>query len=315
MKIGFHSNQLGLRGTEVALYEYAYYARELLGVDPVIISDKHSDLDALDKFKKEYPVYLYDHFDEVVKWVDELKLDAVYYQKAGFFDGKIVPNATNLVHCVFQMHQPHGERYAYVSEWLAGKANWPHYVPYMVDILKHKHDDNLREYLNIPKDATVFGYHGGKDSFNIPWVQEAVMKAVQARNDVYFVFMNVRPFGEEHPHIIFLEGTYDFYVKVSFINTCDAMIHGRNGGESFGLSIGEFSMLNKPVLTTSWCTAGLHDEAQMVMLKDKGIFYTVDNLYDLLTTLSRKDFEGKDWNAHRQYAPEIVMNKFKEVFL
>ena len=105
------------------------------------------------------------------------------------------------------------------------------------------------------------------------------------------------------------------YTKVAFINTCDAMLHGRNGGEGFGLSIGEFSMLNKPVLTTSWCTAGLHDEAQMEMLKDKGIFYTMDTLYELLTTLSQKDFEGKDWNAHTQYSPQNVMNKFKEVFL
>jgi hypothetical protein len=315
MRIGFHSNQLGLRGTEIALYEYAFYAREFFGIEPVIISDKNSDLGALDKFKKEYPVYLYENFNEVVKWVDDLKLDAVYYQKAGFFDNKIVPNAQNLVHCVFQMHQPHGERYAYISEWLANKANWPHYVPYMVDIAKYKHDDNLREYLNIPKTATVFGYHGGRDSFNIPWVQETVSKVASVRNDVYFVFMNVNPFGEERSNIIFLEGTHDLYTKVSFINTCDAMIHGRNGGESFGLSIGEFSMLNKPVLTTSWCTAGLHDEAQMDILKDKGIFYTMDTLYELLTTLVHKDFDGKDWNAHKEYSPQNVMNKFKEVFL
>jgi hypothetical protein len=315
MKIAFHSEQLGLRGTEIALYDYAYYARKFLNVEPYIISNQHSNLDALEKFKNEFEVYLYKDFSEVTKFVDTKHIDAVYYQKAGSFDNKIVPNAQNLVHAVFQMHQPHGQRYAYISEWLANKANWPYYVPYMVDIVKHAHDDNLREYLNIPKTATVFGYHGGNDSFNIPWVQETISKVATIRDDVYFIFMNVNPFGEECSNIIFLEGTYDLYTKVSFINTCDAMIHGRNGGESFGLSIGEFSMLNKPVLTTSWCTAGLHDEAQMVMLKDKGIFYTMDTLYELLTTLKQTDFEGKDWNAHTQYSPYNVMNKFKEVFL
>ncbi len=32
MKIAFHSNQLGLRGTDVALYDYAFYNREVLEV-------------------------------------------------------------------------------------------------------------------------------------------------------------------------------------------------------------------------------------------------------------------------------------------
>ena len=39
MKIAFHSNQLGLRGTEIALFDYAYYNRELLGNESIIISD------------------------------------------------------------------------------------------------------------------------------------------------------------------------------------------------------------------------------------------------------------------------------------
>ena len=38
-------------------------------------------------------------------------------------------------------------------------------------------------------------------------------------------------------------------LKVSFINTCDCMIHARTDGETFGLAIAEFSTLNKPIIS------------------------------------------------------------------
>ena len=37
-KIAFHSNQLSLRGTEIALYAYAKYNEEILGNKSVIFS-------------------------------------------------------------------------------------------------------------------------------------------------------------------------------------------------------------------------------------------------------------------------------------
>lgn len=315
MKIAFHSNQLGLRGTEVALYEYAYYGRQYLNIEPIIISDANANLDALYKFKQQFPVYLYNNFSEVTSLVDQLKIDAVYYQKAGINDGKLVSNAKNLVHAVFQFKDPHGERYAYISEWLAKHMGWPHHVPYIVDITKYTHDMNLRDTLNIPKTAFVFGYHGGRDSFNIPWVKEAVLKTTQSRSDVYFLFMNVDAFGEERDNIIFLQGTHDMTEKVAFINTCDAMLHGRNGGESFGLSVAEFSSFNKPVLTTTWCSVGLNDLAHIDMLGQKTILYGPETILSILTNIQHSDIVNQDWNAYLQYDAESVMTKFKETFL
>lgn len=315
MKLAFHSNQLGLRGTEVALYDYAYYGREYLNIEPVIISDANANLDAIEKFKSQFPVYLYNTFNDVTPLVDNLGIDAVYYQKSGQFDGKVVPNAKNLVHAVFQFREPHGERYAYISDWLARSMSWEHSVPYIVDILKYKHGVDLREYLNIPRTSFVFGYHGGRDSFNIPWVKEAVIKTARERSDVYFVFMNVDTFGEECDNIIFLQGTHDMTEKIAFINTCDAMIHARNGGESFGLSIAEFSSLNKPVLTTNWCSVALNDLAHIDMLGDKGIIYSPDTINTILLNLQKSDVVGKDWNAYGKFNSEVVMTQFKKVFL
>ena len=40
MKIAFHDNCLSLRGTTVAIYDWAYWTRHYLDVDPVIMYDE-----------------------------------------------------------------------------------------------------------------------------------------------------------------------------------------------------------------------------------------------------------------------------------
>ena len=317
MKIGFHSYQLCERGTEVALFDYAYYNQEILNNESVIICNAHSDLSTLDKFKFKFEVFLYNEFREVVEYIDKNQIDAIYYIKAGMNDGKIVPNAKNLVHSVFQLHQPHGQVYAYVSDWLSKRmsnGNLP-YVPHIVDIIKHDHNQDYREYLSIPKSANVFGYYGGPDSFNIPFARQAVVDAAKTNPNMYFLFMNSDQFCDE-PNVFFLEGTSDYHKKIGFINTCDACIHARNGGESFGLTIGEFSSKNKPVITTTWCDSGLNDLAHIDMLGDKSIMYNnYDELIGILKNFNDIKDINKDWNAYNMYSPELVMNQFKHVFL
>ena len=61
-----------------------------------------------------------------------------------------------------------------------------------------------------------------------------------------------------------LEKIIDKHKKVKFINTCDAMLWARSGGETFGLSIAEFSIKNKPV----FC-ADVGSRAHMSFLKNK----------------------------------------------
>ena len=103
----------------------------------------------------------------------------------------------------------------------------------------------------VPKDAMVFGRHGGDDSFDIPWVQQAVVETAKERPDIWFLFMNTRPFAgaDGLANIRFLPATADPFAKRKFLNSCDAMLHGRRRGETFGLSCLEFAVLGKPVLT------------------------------------------------------------------
>lgn len=318
MNIAFHSNQLGLRGVEVALYDYALYNEELLGNKSLIISDKNSDLAAYDKFKNRFEVLLYSDFKQVTGFVDKHNIDVMYYQKAGSNDGKLVTGIKNVVHSVFQLHQPHGDVYAYISKWLANhmsNGTLP-FVPYIVDILKYDHQEDYREFLNIPKDATVFGYYGGKDSFNIDFAKRAVVEVAKSNKNTYFVFMNSDAFCSGLDNVIFLEGTSDFEKKIGFINTCDACLHARNGGESFGLTVAEFSIKNKPVVTTSYCTVALNDLAHLDMLGDKAVLYQdYDSLTRILTNFKDIKTTRTDWNAYNIYNPGAVMEQFKNIFL
>ena len=306
MKIAFHSNQLGIRGTEVALYDYALGNRDILGNESIIISDANADLTSLDKFKTQFPVYLYNDFSEVESIIYNENIDAVYWIKAGFNDGKLVNNAKNLIHSVFKHNDVHGDVYAYVSEWLSDEmsnGNLP-YVPHMVNLPKHNLD--YREPFGL-KDKFIIGWYGG-DNFELPFSKQAVIDVAKERDDVVFLFMNCTPFTSES-NIYFIKGTTNLDEKVAFINTCDAMIHSRERGETFGLTVAEFSTFGKPIITYSNSPERNH----INILGDNGIYYT--NYNDLYKILSEIDSSVKGYNCYTDFTPEKVMNKFKEVFL
>ena len=306
MKIAFHSNQLGIRGTEVALYDYALGNRDILGNESIIISDANADLTSLDKFKTQFPVYLYNDFSEVESIIYNENIDAIYWIKAGFNDGKLVNNAKNLVHSVFKHNDVHGDVYAYVSEWLSDEMSNGElpYVPHMVNLPKHNLD--YREPFGL-KDKFIIGWYGG-DNFELPFSKQAVIDVAKERDDVVFLFMNCTPFTSES-NIYFIKGTTNLDEKVAFINTCDVMIHSRERGETFGLTVAEFSTFGKPIITYSNSPERNH----INILGDNGIYYT--NYNDLYKILSEIDSSVKGYNCYTDFTPEKVMNKFKEVFL
>src|SRR5689334_15097908 len=90
-KVAFHSEQLGFRGTEIALYDYAHYNETILGNESYIIAPKNSDLSALDKFKNRFEdrIYLYDEFTNANSKMFEWEINYAYYIKSGLNDGKI----------------------------------------------------------------------------------------------------------------------------------------------------------------------------------------------------------------------------------
>ena len=320
MKIAFQSNQLCERGTEIALYDYAYFNKTILNNESVIVSQKgRSNPNVLEKFQKHFPVYFYDKIEDCDSLIEKTKSDIFYSIRYGYKD-YLVKNAKNCIHSVFQCNDPHGEVYAYVSEWLSinvsgGKIP---YVPHMINLPSI--NDNMRNELNIPKNAIVYGRYGGYDTFNIPFVKDAINKIIKERNDIYFVLVNTTPEGlVKDNNIIFLPAIIGLDEKVKYINTCDAMLHARMQGESFGISLGEFSMKNKPIITWNGKNAkeiyNTHqDLAHLDLLGNKGIYYEdYQTIYDILNDF--KPDLSVDWNAYRNFLPTPVMIKFNEVFI
>ena len=314
--LAFDSGHLNERGTDVALYDYAHFAEELLGHRSLILVPAEADLSALDRFRQRFPVYLYRSradLEELLEPVD-LYYTQVYGDRPSSMPPK-PPSGRRGVHCVFTADQPYGEIYATISAWLSqerglrssGAAAIP-VVPYMVHLPQLGED--VREALGIPPSAVVLGRHGGAGTFNIPWVRDVVGQAVQRREDLHFLFLNTERFME-HPRVHWLGPTNDLEEKRIFINTCDAMLHGRAEGETFGLAVAEFSICNKPVFTWD----GSYDKSHIQVLGDKGIYYRGPQ--DLLgKLLSWRPCPDRDWDAFSaRFSPPSVMRQFSRVFL
>jgi hypothetical protein len=313
VKIAFHDNCLCERGTTVALYDYAYYNKYYLGNESIIMYIGNYTLnvpDVLDKFRKEFTLRPYINWQqEADNILTEEKCDILYMIKAGDWDGKMASVCKNIIHCVFTTNYKHGDVYGRISGCFGD--NYP-VVGHMVNLPNI--DTNLRKELNIPNDAIVFGRHGGACQFNINYVHRVIDKITDEHSDIYFLFLNTDKFCKEKPNIIHLEKIIDLHKKVEFINTCDAMIHARQMGESFGCAISEFSIKNKPVITNrDGC-----DKAHLNIMKEKCFTYENETeVYNIFKKFTREleEIKQNDWNAYNDYLPEKIMDKFNNAFI
>jgi hypothetical protein len=322
LKIAFYSHHLSERGTEVALFDYARYNEEILGNESIIVynpNTPYSHRSSIDKFKSRFQVETVDIpgncFDgyTIIPEIDKIlkgnQCDVLYAQNSGKNDGMHSNFCKTVILACSTIYQPHGDRYAYVSRWLSdvmtgGNAPW---LPIIIDL--YDTDKNFRSDLKIPDDAFVFGRTGGMDTWNISWVNQVISTALDVRKDLYFVFQNTPRFIT-HERVKFIETTADVIFKSTFINTCDAMIHARNEGESFGQTIAEFSTRNKPIVTFY----NSSEKAHIDILRDKGIYYS--NSYDLFSILTKIQKQTNlDWNCYKNHTPKNGIEAFKRAFL
>ena len=314
-KIYFSSGHLNERGTDVALYDYAYFNKHILKNESVILYREDRDQITLSKFQKEFECI---PFRQDVQEINEKIKDAdLYYSiSIGTIKGEIPrpKNGTSALHCVFRSDSPRWEEYDIyasisnlVSKNRGAGRNHP-VVPHMVNLPRVSYD--LRETLNIPKEAILFGRYGGAEEFNYPGTWKAIETILHA-TDKYFLFMNTNKPSFSHPRLIFLDKTIDPKEKSAFINTCDAMIHSRVAGETFGLAIAEFSVHNKPIITNNNGIDMYHKE----ILRNKGFYYNdFKELFGILLNFVPQP--EKDWDCYsRHFSPEKVIQRFKEVFI
>jgi len=312
MKIAFHTPQIDVRGSCVSLYDYAHYNETLLGNRSVIITPKvaeHQSI-AVYKFAKRFKVLYYSSIKELETLIEDCNI--LYTIKYGKKDTIVSKKVKTVVHCVFDLSEPHGDVYAAVSDTLAKKFGKTEFVHHMIGLKPSRTCDNMRKKLGIPEDAVVFGRHGGQDTFDLQIAKSAITHAVHDFPHVHFVFVNTPRFCE-HPRVHHLDKIVDLDEKNRFIMTCDAMIHGQSLGETFGISIGEFSVNNKPIVAFN---GKVWNDHYKTILKEQALWYlTDDECYKILTTFDPKDYKDKDMNCYSEYSPEKVMEQFKNVFI
>jgi glycosyltransferase involved in cell wall biosynthesis len=322
--IGFFVRHFTERGTEVAVYDYAHYNEEILNNKSYIIcftpeTQRNigfpSTKCSYEKFKSRFQIIEIDDVSSMHNVISKYDLHFFYTLTGGgggdiyqFDNNQLWGNCKTIKHCVFDTTFPESDNYISISDMLNVKNNTK--IPVIPHIVKLPDcDENLRSELNIPNDVVVFGRHGGKEEFNIHVAHEAIKRYLQMNDNVYFVFMNTNRFYE-HPRIIYLDMNLDLIHKAKFINTCDAMIHARQIGETFGLSVAEFAIKNKPVIT---CACG--DLEHIHILKDKAIVYnSTETLIEIFKNIKMIKQLKPDWYGYTQFAPEDVMALFKNIF-
>jgi hypothetical protein len=266
----------------------------------------------LQKWRQEFPVILYRSEHDLGKALAQAGAEVIYLTKPGPWDGFLVPGVKNCVHAQFLFDEFHGDAYAYLSPWMSrvmtGREN--SFVPFFVP--RFESALNLRLKLGIPSHARVFGRHGGWDTFNIPFVREAVRQHAQKHPEDHFIFLNTEPIRgtAKMKNVHYLPATLDAGKKATFLAACDAMLHARWHGETFGLAVGEFAVLGKPVITFSES----RERAHLEMLGKQALLYR--NAGELAKVLKEFRPHKTHGTQYDKYAdPQIVMEIFLARFL
>jgi hypothetical protein len=313
MKIGFYITEMNYRGITNSVYNFADYNEKILKNKSFIFYNKLSNENkkiVIKTFNKRFKTYSIKNLKEIKE--KENNLDYIYFQRAGHKDN-LVSGIKNIIHVVFPYSfiNYYGNCYSYISSWLSKicSNNKYSFVPLIIDLPKNN-KLNLKNKLKIPNKSLVFGYHGGAHSFDIIFVRDAIKKIVEKNKNIYFIFLNVKKFIS-HKNIYFFRGHFNNIKKNKFINTCDAMIHARSLGESFGLSCGEFAIKNKPIFTYKFCRQRAHIEN---FHKKNPKLQSVENYKGLKTDNGLTRWFLEDWKdvgnkEYPVYRPTKRINK------
>jgi hypothetical protein len=318
-RVLFHEGVFSQGGTTKSLLEYAVNNEKILNNKSFLAFHKIENTqnknlleNKLNNLKNNFEILIYSNYEELENYIKAQNIQYHYEQKSGEKNGFLSTFAKNCIHAVFPQNsdQIHGQSYAFISEWLSkhSQSNIP-YVPYIVNRENNSESKKFREIYNIPEKAKVFGRIGSYNEFNIDFVFNSINEALNLDDNIWFVFINTPNFIE-HERVLFLPAIFNESEKANFVEGCDAMIHARIRGETFGLAISEFSVKNKPVFTYK----NSPEQAHLDILKDQAILY--DNEKNLIKLFLEYNFtQPKLYNAYQQFNPLYVMEKFDKEFL
>jgi len=315
VKVAFHSRWVTERGSEGAMLDYARLNRSVLSNESVLCFPDNSNSvgnPILERWKQEFPILFYRNQHDLGRKLQKEKAEVIYMTKPGHYDGFLVPGIKNCIHAQFLCDEFHGDVYVYLSPWMSRvmTSREDSFVPFYVPRLEST--ENLRRQLKIPAEARVFGRHGGWDTFNIPFVRKVVADHARRYTTDHFVFLNTKPIDgtEELPNVYYLPATVDKEEKARFLATCNAMIHARDTGETFGLAVAEFAVLGKPVITFSESK----ERAHLEMLGNQALLYrNAGELAGILRKFRPHKTHGTEYETFAD--PKVVMELFQKKFL
>jgi hypothetical protein len=250
-----YQGEFGERGTGVALYDYAdYFERLACGrsfIGGVLVGEDY----ALPKFQRRFGdrVLLFSNSTWTLQSaVESFGIDTIYVLEANLRTSlPHVEGAEILVHVVFDGLKKVADlrnKFAVVSPSVPHPSSMP-VVPHIVALVPSI--DSLRQELAIPAEAIVFCRHGGPTTFDIQAAREGVCEYARRHLNNFVLLLNTDPSPCEAglTNIVHLPAVTDLAHKARFLATCNACVHGRTLGETFGLAIAECSLLGLPVYT------------------------------------------------------------------
>lgn len=250
------------------------------------------------------------------------KIDAVYTIQGSSRAHWRVKEAKLLVHGVFDglTREMEGTSFATISECVPRASHVP-VVPHIVSLGdSYASTPGLRDSLGILPSARVFCRHGGKDTFQIGFARQALCThAIKNPGDIFLLLnTNALPCENGLLNIKHLPGNPDLLYKRRFLNTCNACIHGREDGETFGLSVAECASAGLPVIT--YAHPPPEADYHLRVMGHHALTYKDAN--SLLSVLQRFDVKfhnasiRRNLNAHLydRYKPESVILEFLEKF-
>lgn len=314
------------RGIELSTYNYAIYNKKILGNNSIIIAFNKEITDNGEQFvnisrslfEDEFKIIEIRYIEEMRGLIMEENLTHAYVQSHGFkkdyykFGQKnIWGNCTTIYHSVFGPMVRQGSSIRcvignHLNERYGKKLQ---VLPYIVN--KNINKGNLRNKLNIGDEEIVFGRYGGENTFDIEFVKEEINSILKIRSDITFIFLNTKKFIN-HKKVLFLPKTISFLEKFEFVNTCDAMIHARKDGETFGLAVAEFSVANKPIITYAFSK----DKEHLKILGEKALLYRNSSEFkDIILNFDKNQMSRNEWNAYEKFQPEKVIKDFERICL
>lgn len=336
MRIGFCLPKYTLRGADVVLWAFAYFAdgRSLPHESYIVVYDDDPatyEASIHEPENRERAALLFSEFEKknrllmcTKETLEETllahQIQVAYFYLAGFENERaLLPTKIpTITHCIFNGMVSLGTVHTVVSNsvpHLPAPHSKTRVLPNLLVVADHAY--HLREKLGIPADAVVFGRYGGRHTFSIPWVKDIVVQFASAYPNAYFLFMNTEPFSDERelPNIRYLDGAPDLFLKRAFINTCDAMLHARLDGETFGCAIGEFALAKKPIITSPCIhrAFGYPADGHLDILSKYALVYTSpEGLATWLNAFYRRSIHiSMDDNPYFQCTPDHVMPIFE----